>query len=793
MEFEGHSFYTLTYILITPVFMNKVSISTEKSHHSRAEWRRRTAIIAFGVLAFVSYTALVAFNLLHARERELATAHDQQSSLSKILEGHAQATIQKIDTALLSIQLQLSGKPQSLHPEASQVNSILASHLALIGESQSLRVADASGHFIYDASGTLHSATIYDRAYFLRNRAEPEGQLVISEPLFARITHNWVVTLSRRINNEKGEFAGLIQAAVRAVYFQNFYASLNLGSTHSVTLFDDKLRMLARFPPQQEQLGKPIDSQSLRDFLVSGAIEKTYTTSSAVDGIERRYITRKVGQYPLYVIIGHTATDQLAEWHRQLYWSIVGVVVLGAVLVGWIVVWLSSYDSALALAGRMTSAYEATLKRIQHLAEHDPLTDLPNRALLEERMASSLAETIGRRADLVLMFLDLDRFKDVNDTLGHAVGDRLLIQVADRLRENLQEQDTISRQGGDEFAILLHGYSSLTSVAEIAQRLIDALAPPFQVDEHELLISASIGISAYPQHGSDIVTLLKNADTAMYQAKAAGGGSFRFFTDEMNTHVLNRVAMDTDLRHALANREFMLHYQPQIDGTSGHIIGVEALIRWRHPLKGDIPPGQFIPIAEESDLINSIGDWVLMEAFSQAKQWMDQGLPELTMAINISAVQLRQPDFTARVVDALEQFSLRANLVELEITESALIRDTQRIVSILNELRNHGVRLSVDDFGTGYSSLGYLKHLPFDKIKIDQSFVRGLPENEDDAAITQAIIGIANSLKMELIAEGVETKAQYEFLLQHACQQMQGYYFGKPMPAADIEAMLRQK
>jgi diguanylate cyclase (GGDEF)-like protein len=502
-------------------------------------------------------------------------------------------------------------------------------------------------------------------------------------------------------------------------------------------------------------------------------------------------MVRKVGQYPLYVVVGHTISDKLADWYRQLIWSAVGMVVLGTVLTGWIVVWLRSYDSALALAKRMTAAYEVTLQRFRHLAEHDPLTDLPNRSLLEEHMALALAETKGRRADLVLMFLDLDHFKDINDTLGHAVGDKLLVQVAERLQTVLLDQDTISRQGGDEFAILLRGYPSLTNVAEVAQSLIDTLEPAFQVDEHELLISVSIGVSVYPKDGSDIMTLLKNADTAMYHAKAEGGRTYHFFSDEMNARVLNRVAMDKDLRNALANSEFELHYQPQIDGASGCMIGVEALIRWRHPKRDEVAPGEFIPAAEESGIINKIGDWVISEACKQTRHWIDIGLPDVFIAINISAVQLRQPDFVSKVVKMLSQHGVPANKLELEITESALIRDTQRIISILNDLRKHGVRLSVDDFGTGYSSLGYLKHLPFDKIKIDQSFIHGIPDSEDDAAITQAIIGISSSLNMELIAEGVETKSQYEYLVFHGCQQMQGYYFARPMPACDIENLLR--
>lgn len=760
---------------------------------SHPKQRRRIAIIVFGLLVFVSYVALVSFNLIQARERELETSRAQQSSLSKILVSHAEATLKKIDTALLSIQLQLSEKSEKLRPESSQMNAMLASHLALIGESQSLRVANAQGKFIYDASGTLYSATIEDRDYFLRNQSNPKGELVISEPLFARITNNWVVTLSRPITDENGKFAGLVQAAVRAEYFQNTYASLDLGSAHSVTLFDEKLRMLARFPAKDEQLGKSIESLFLQDFVKNANTEKTYTTQSAVDGIERYYTTRKVGEYPLYIVVGHTTKDQLSKWYQQLYWSMAGVFVLGAVLLGLIVVWLNSYDSALALARDMTSAYKETVQHIQHLAEHDSLTNLPNLTFLEHHMASIISETMGERAELVLMFLDLDHFKDVNDTLGHAVGDKLLIQVAERLQNNLHEQDTLSRQGGDEFTILLKGYPSLEHVAETAKCLIDVIEQPFLVGNHKFMISASIGISVYPQDGTDIMTLLKNADTAMYQSKSDGGGKYHFFNEEMNTRVLNRVAMITNLRQALDHDEFVLHYQPQVDGASGRIIGVEALIRWYHPENGETPPLQFIPAAEESGLINVIGDWVLKEACSQLKQWIDLGLPEITMAVNISAVQLRQSDFITKVLDVMSQSGLPAHCLELEITESALIRDTQRIVSMLEELRDKGIRLSVDDFGTGYSSFGYLKHLPFDKIKIDQSFVRGLPKSENDASIIKAIIGVANSLKMELIAEGVETQEQREFLINQQCQQMQGYYFGKPMPANEIEKLLRQQ
>lgn len=429
-------------------------------------------------------------------------------------------------------------------------------------------------------------------------------------------------------------------------------------------------------------------------------------------------------------------------------------------------------------------------ERIRYLAEHDILTDLPNRAMLGDRMAVALADAMGTRAPLAVLFLDLDHFKFVNDTLGHEVGDQLLQLVSQRMRANLDGRDTISRQGGDEFAVLMQGFKHLVRVANVAQRLIDAIKTPFVVDGHELLVGVSIGISTYPHDGADISTLLKNADTAMYQAKAAGGNVYRFFTQEMNIRISERVALENNLRRAILGHEFRLYYQPQVDGASGKLIGLEALIRWPHPELGDIPPARFIPVAEESNLINTIGGWVLREACRQSRAWMDQGYPPVVMAVNLSAVQLRQSDLAEQVLSALSDTGLDPQWLELEITESAFIRDTDRIIEMLHKLNAIGIKLSVDDFGTGYSSLGYLKRLPFNRIKIDQSFVRELPRNEDDAAIIRAIVGIANSLKKEVIAEGVEQPEQRDFLLQNGCRLMQGFHFGRPMAAEQLALLM---
>jgi len=431
-------------------------------------------------------------------------------------------------------------------------------------------------------------------------------------------------------------------------------------------------------------------------------------------------------------------------------------------------------------------------ERIRYLAEHDQLTQLPNRSMLADLMSQALALTVGSQAEVALMFLDLDHFKNVNDTLGHEIGDQLLLEAAQRLRSSLDTRDAVSRQGGDEFAILIQGYGSPSRLASIAQRLINALGEPFMVAGHELRVGASIGISTYPQDGKDIGSLLKNADTAMYQAKAAGGNAYRFFMPEMNTRISERVMLENCLRRASRGEDIYLHYQPQVDAQSGRLVGLEALVRWEHPEKGAIPPSRFIPIAEESSLINEIGDWVLREACRQNRQWQDQGLPPVVMAVNLSAVQLRQANLAQRIIAILADTGLDPRWLELEITESAFVHDTERIVAVLDELSAQGIKLSIDDFGTGYSSLAYLKRLPFDRIKIDQSFVRELPGDTDDIAIVRAIIAIADSLQKEVIAEGVEQPEQAAFLLDHGCRLMQGYHFSRPSSAIAIEAVLQQ-
>jgi diguanylate cyclase (GGDEF)-like protein/PAS domain S-box-containing protein len=432
-------------------------------------------------------------------------------------------------------------------------------------------------------------------------------------------------------------------------------------------------------------------------------------------------------------------------------------------------------------------------ERVRHLAHHDFLTDLPNRVLLNDRIAQGISHAERNRSQVAVLFLDLDRFKNVNDSLGHSVGDKLLQEVARRLRGCMRASDTVSRQGGDEFVILMPDVADPADIARGAQKVLDAVSSPYAIDGHELLTTPSIGISVYPSDGDDVEALLKNADAAMYHAKESGRNNYQFFTQDMNTRALERLSLERSLRRAVERDELRLHYQAQYEVRSGRIVGVEALIRWQHPDFGLIPPGRFIGFAEESGLIIEVGKWVLHEACRQARAWQTQGLPPLRMAVNISAAQFRDPDFPGTVLTALRMTGLEARYLEIELTESIIMQDVERATGLLEQLKQLGLELAIDDFGTGYSSLSYLKRFPIDLLKIDQSFVRDITTDKDDAAITSAIIGLTHNLGLRTIAEGVETAEQLEFLEGRGCDEVQGFLFSRPLALEECTDLLASR
>ncbi len=460
-----------------------------------------------------------------------------------------------------------------------------------------------------------------------------------------------------------------------------------------------------------------------------------------------------------------------------------------------------SVDAASALArvlrraidhGRLVAERDHARRLAVHLAHHDSLTDLPNRQLFRGRLRQLISLARRRHRSLAVLVLDLDRFKRVNETRGHAFGDRVLQRAARRIASCVRATDTAARRGGDELTILLDGIERGRDAARVAEKILDALARPIEVDDDEVQLGASIGISLFPADGDDVDALIQRADIAMYRAKASGGNCYRFYLPDMDDRASERVELERALRHALEVEQFELVYQPQVDLADGRIIAFEALVRWRHPELGMIFPDEFIPLAEETGLVVPLGDWVLREACRQNRAWQRAGLPKVAVGVNVSARQFQQKLPVERVAAALRDTELDPEWLELELTESAVMRDPSLAIDILGSLRELGVSVAIDDFGTGHSTLAYLKRFPIARLKIDKTFVRTLLVDPKDAAITRAIVGMAHSLRLAAVAEGVETAAQAEALRAAACDHAQGYWFSRPVPPADAARLLER-
>jgi diguanylate cyclase (GGDEF)-like protein/PAS domain S-box-containing protein len=465
------------------------------------------------------------------------------------------------------------------------------------------------------------------------------------------------------------------------------------------------------------------------------------------------------------------------------------------------IIWISENAHEVKNADDSVQLFEGTViditerrqpeARLEHQASHDSLTGLPNRRLLRERIEHGIARAARDGQLVAVVFIDLDHFKLINDSLGHHVGDRLLLEVADRLVASVRGHDTVARQGGDEFVIVLTELHDQAEIGSIVNQLLEIVSQPWVDESQEYGLSCSIGISCYPQDGDEPDALLRSADTAMYKSKEAGRNTYHFFTPEFNLAINERLELENNLRHAIERDEFRVHYQPRIDVASGRIVGAEALIRWQCPGKGLVPPDSFIPIAEETGLIIPIGNWILREACRRNKAWQRAGLPPISVSVNLSPIQFRHHSLVQSVADALHHADLDPAYLELELTESFVMHDAERINIAMQALKALGVDIAVDDFGTGYSSLSYLKRFPVDRLKIDKSFVRDIHSDPDDAAIVVAIITLGHALGLKVVAEGVETLAHVEFLRAHHCDEIQGYYYSRPVPADEFEAQLR--
>ncbi len=587
----------------------------------------------------------------------------------------------------------------------------------------------------------------------------------------------WIETIKAPIFNQAGEVIG------------------TTGIARDITerkLADDKLRLLAK-----------VFESSSEAIVITDAGNHIITVNAAFTQLTGYTPEEVLGRNPGMLSAGHEskeffrdmwhAINEIGHWQGEIWDRRKD----GGLYPKWLTIDVlhDEYQAITHYIGAFSDISErkVTEERIRHLAQHDILTGLPNRILFSDRLEQAIANASRHQKRLALLFIDLDHFKNINDSMGHHYGDLLLQEMARRLQSLLRESDVVCRQGGDEFILILQDIRTAEEVAHIAEKLVSSLSLPVQLKDNEVTISSSIGIALYPEDGNDEQTLISNADVAMYHAKQSGRSQYQFFVKSLNEAVHERLAIENGLRKALLNHEFVLHYQPQIDLASGTVIGAEALIRWNHPEQGLIMPGRFIAIAEDSCLIVPIGDWVLKEACRQAVIWHKEGLSSLVVAVNLSAVQFKRGDLEQSVASALAESGLEPAFLELELTESILIQDTDKMLGILQRLKALGIRFSIDDFGTGYSSLAYLKRFAVDKLKIDQSFIRDMTENQNDAAIVRAIIQMARSLYLKTIAEGVEFEHQLTSLHLQQCDEVQGYHFARPMPAGEFSRYLAGK
>jgi diguanylate cyclase (GGDEF)-like protein len=441
---------------------------------------------------------------------------------------------------------------------------------------------------------------------------------------------------------------------------------------------------------------------------------------------------------------------------------------------------------------RINDELTSALQMIQKMATHDALTALPNRALFNETLVHAIGQAGRHNRPLALFFLDMDRFKNINDTLGHGIGDRVLQEVGRRLTTAVRASDMVARLGGDEFVLLVEDFRDSADLSDIASKILGTFGPTFTVEGQELALSASLGICTFPGDGADAQTLLSNADIAMYRAKEQGRNRHCFYAANLNKLSQERLSLEAALKHAVAREEIEIHYQPKIEFGHGRVTGVEALIRWRHPQFGLLAPDKFVPLAEETGLIVPIGYWTLRRVCERVRRWQEQGM-QLTVAVNLSAIQFHQPELVKELSAILWSTGAPAQALELEITETMVMRDPERAVAVMSELRAMGVRIAIDDFGTGHSSLGYLKRFPIDRLKVDRSFVRDLPHNGDDVAITRAVIALAHSLKMTVVAEGVEHQQQFDLLREQGCDEFQGFYCRPPLPEPELMRFLAEE
>jgi diguanylate cyclase (GGDEF)-like protein len=730
-------------------------------------------------------TGAVGWTIWELRTDAIRAAMSDSGNIAAVFANQLSRSLGLIDTTFLEVAsmnskpdiydkavFQLAFNRPEIHDKLEQYRDQLP-HVYNIG------IADPDGQIVVStAAWPTPDINVADRDYFQSARARADGQLSTSIPIQNRVNGTQTIVFARRLVNSRGAFAGIVFASVNFQYFEAIYKSTESIRSLIFTFVRGDGTILFRYPGAADLVGQKLTAESaFQDVLTNGT--EGYRVHARADGNFRYVSARAVPNYPLFVNISVTEAVALAGWVRRS--ATIGV--------GSAILLLCSIYLLIAISRQVrdldTSRTALTEKseQLAHMARYDAMTGLANRALFMITANEALGRVRRSRAHVLVLMIDLDRFKAVNDSLGHATGDALLKAVADRLREIVQDVNGVARFGGDEFAIIMSGPEDQHHGATaLADRILQAITEPYELDGRTVVIGASIGMTFAPGDADDVDALIRNADLALYKAKSEGRNRHRFFDASMEAEARQRRELEENIRAAMSRNEFELHYQTIIDLGKAECCGAEALVRWRHGERGLIPPDQFISAAEESGLIVPLGAWILRNACAEAAKWPTH----LRVAVNLSPVQFTQGDLLETIQLALDESGLDAARLELEITETILLEGNEENLAVLREIKKLGVSIALDDFGIGYSSMHYLQMFPFDKIKIDKCFIQSMPNHSESAAIVCAIAGLGRSLDIETTAEGVETLEQLAFLRSAGCPSAQGYLFSRPVPASGL-------
>jgi diguanylate cyclase (GGDEF)-like protein len=737
------------------------------------------AVLLLAVIGSVTFN-LTARDRLAAERAAAALTMD----LADTYEAQVVRALREIDNTLKLVRYTLGAREAQVVLEELHTKELLPPEILF-----TVNLADARGNVI---AGTRPAGGENIAALDYFQRAREEEGMVIGAPWREPGAEEWRLTFSRRIEDAGQRFAGVVTVSVHAGYFVSVYEAADLGEHGVLGLVGTDGVFRARRSGEAISAGTTLDYNAL---VPEGGAEDAPAAVllNPWDNTRRYTVARKLYAFPLAIVVGLAEAEQLAP-ARRIARTYLWRAALASLLLVTVVALLGRLSWQLQRA--RTRAMEervAHARRVEYLAYHDNLTALPNRALFSRLLTQGMQHARRYEKQLALLFLDLDHFKAINDSLGHETGDELLQELGERLRQAVRESDIVARLGGDEFVILLPEIREGAQVQPVADKILAAVGRPFILAGQEFRITISIGIALYPHDGEDEQTLMKNADTAMYYAKERGRNNFQFYSEKLNSDSLERLAMESSMRKALQNNEFRLFYQSKHDVRSGRVTGIEALLCWQHPDLGLIAPMQFIPLAEENGLIVAIGRWVFDTALRQNVAWQKEGLPRLSMAVNLTARQFLDDNLVLDIRNALRESGMAPELLELEITETMIMHDMQATLRILQEIKQMGVRIAIDNFGTGYSSLSKLKGFPLDTIKIDGSFIHDAAGGSEGQSLTGAIIELGKSLGFTVLAEGVESKEQVDYLRLHACDQYQGFYSNKPMPAQEFAAVVREQ